>query len=127
MLRAIYVVDYLRDEFPLAYFVNEFPENAPDSAAYVQVTGGFPPDPESSYRRTSFQVLIRGSEFEMQETEELALEIHSHLHGRTEFELQTGGMFIRQCAADQPAPLYIGRDENKRPMYSLNFTCVYLE
>ncbi|WP_308637718.1 minor capsid protein [Paenibacillus silvisoli] len=125
MLRAIYVVDHLSAVVPLAYYVNEFPENALDSAVYVQVTGGFPPDPDSAYRRTSFQVLIRGGEFEMQETEDLALTIHSHLNGRAEFELS--GQFIRQCVADQPVPLYIGRDENKRPMYSLNFTCVYLE
>ncbi|WP_409346760.1 minor capsid protein [Paenibacillus sp. MBLB4367] len=116
---------YFVTNMPYTYYANEFPTQSTTDAAFVRLTGGFPPSQWTPKKRPSFQVLMRGSETGGPALEAKANSIFGHLHNRAEFVI--GTTRIVHCSSDQSSPLYLGRDENNRPLYSLNFTCVVME
>lgn len=105
---------------PYTYYANEFPASSEDNAAYTRITGGFRPSEWTSLKRPSFQVIVRGAENNGPATEATANAIYDAYHQRSDFVI--GRQRVIHCTANQSAPLYIGRDENRRPMYSVNFT-----
>lgn len=116
---------YLSAVVPYAYHANEFPTESIDDAAYVKLTGGFRPNEWTNRKQPSFQVIIRGGERSGPATEAKAYGIYDALHQRSDFVV--GTQRIIRCTADQSTPLYLGRDDNKRPLYSVNFTMVLLD
>lgn len=125
MLKPKQLADMLQAEKPFRYYANEFPTGAPDAAAWVRLTGGYPPSDWSPRKQPSMQILVRGPEKEAVRIEQHAYELYDHMHQRREF--YAGDSLIRECTADQSNPLYVGRDENGRLLYSLNFTLVVME
>lgn len=138
-IKAIELVDYIKAKVPYTYYVNEFPTNAKDDGAYVRMTGGFPASEWTSKKRPSFQVVVRGASGNAQYAEDIAYQIYADLHNRSNFllstielgdsyylgtgeELEQSPKSIVHCRADQSSPIYLGRDENDRPLYSINFT-----
>lgn len=138
-IKAIELVDYLNAKVSYTYYVNEFPSTGLDDSAYVRMTGGFAPSEWTTKKRPSFQVVVRGAVNSAPQCEEKAYQIYEYLHNRKNFLLDTAelgdsyhlGMgneleqkpkSIVHCRADQSAPMYLGRDENDRPLYSMNFT-----
>ncbi|NUU73789.1 minor capsid protein [Paenibacillus xylanilyticus] len=125
MLKPKMLADMLQAEMPFKYYANEFPSGAPDASAWVRLTGGYPPSDWSPRKQPSMQIVVRGPEKEAVRIEQLAYDLHQHLHQRREF--YAGTTLIRRCTADQSGPFYVGRDENDRLLYSLNFTLVVME
>lgn len=122
MLTPKSFADLLQAAVSYRYYANEFPVGSPDAAAFVRLTGGYAPSTWTSYAQPSVQVVIRGPEKEAVKTEKTAYDVFAYLHQKREF--QVGDTLIRFCTADQSSPIYAGRDENGRLLYSLNFTCV---
>ncbi|MFC4103601.1 minor capsid protein [Paenibacillus xanthanilyticus] len=116
---------YMAAAVPYTYYANEFAATSADDSAYVRLTGGFKPSEWTNMKRPSLQVLVRGAERNGPAAETVANEIYTYLHRRADFTI--GTTRIAFCAADQSVPLYIGRDENRRPMYSVNFTLTLLD
>lgn len=115
---------YMNTAVPYTYYANEFSVTSVDDAAYVRLTGGFKPSEWTPLKRPSFQVIVRGAEINGPSVETKANAIYAYFHNRDDFVI--GTTRIVHCSADQSIPLYIGRDENKRPMYSVNFTITTL-
>lgn len=118
MISVTDVTSYLRAVIPYTYGPNEFTTTSPDDAAIIRFTGGPRPSEWTSKSKPSFQVLVRAKT--AQTAEAKANEIHSHLHQKSEFAL--GDTRVVKCLADQPTPIYLGLDANKRTVYSINFT-----
>lgn len=97
---------------------NDFQATSPDDCAYTRITGGYTPSEWTSKKRPSFQVVLRTKA--PSAAEPLANTIYADLNGKSEFML--GGVRVVKCVADQSAPLYLGKDDNGRTLYSLNFT-----
>ena len=109
---------YLRQAVPYTYVTNEFDTANPDDCAYVRLGGGYPPSQWTSKRKPSFQIVLRAKS--ARTADEKANEIYAHLHRLT--EVMFGSTRIIKCIADQPSPIYLGKDANGRTQYSLNFT-----
>ncbi|WP_068616594.1 minor capsid protein [Paenibacillus tuaregi] len=97
---------------------NEFAATSPDDCAYTRVTGGYAPSEWTSKAKPSFQVVLRTKLASVAETR--ANVLYADLHRKTEFNF--GQTRVVKCVADQSAPLYLGKDESGRTLYSLNFT-----
>ena len=102
----------------LTFVGNEFQTNSPDDCAYTRITGGYAPSEWTSKARPSFQIVLRTKLASAAEPKANA--IYADLHRKTEFNF--GSVRIVICLADQSAPLYLGKDEGGRTLYSLNFT-----
>lgn len=138
-IKAIELIDYIKAKVPYTYYVNDFPRNAKDDGAYVRMTGGYEPSEWTTKKRPSFQVVVRGGKDNGPYAEETAYKVYRELHNRSNFtlsdielgdsyylgtgeELETKPKSIVHCRADQSSPIYVGKDENDRPIYSMNFT-----
>lgn len=124
MLKPKELADYLQGKIPYKYYANEFTSSSPDDAAFVRLTGGLAPSDWSPKKQPSIQVIVRGNSNNAKTTEDIAYRIYDFLHLKTEFRV--GSQLVRRCKADQSSPLYIGRDENGRLLYSINFTLVVM-
>lgn len=102
----------------LTFVGNDFQTSSPDDCAYVRITGGYAPSEWTSRAQPSFQIVLRTKLASAAEPKANA--IYANLHRKTEFML--GNTRVVKCLADQSAPLYLGKDENGRTLYSLNFT-----
>ena len=122
-LRSIELLQYVRSHVPGSYYVNEFPATAKDAAAFIRVTGGY--SPGEFVKRPSFQVVTRDAAANMSKAEAHALAIFDHFHDLRECRISEGCV-LRNVMADQSEPIYLGRDDNSRPMYSINFTATIL-
>jgi len=99
-----------------------FVDTMPDAAASgicVYTTGGSPPDTATSIARPTLQVLVRGAR--ARETCLRARAILAMLRGLRDIRLTNGGTRIMLCIARQSEPIPLGRDENGRYQYSVNF------
>ncbi|MET3846874.1 minor capsid protein [Paenibacillus sp. OAE614] len=122
MIKPRALADFLQEAIAFTFYANEFPVNGEESSAYVRLTGGYAPSEWTSMAHPSFQVIVRGPAAQAVQTEAVADRIHTFLHQKREFDV--GEEHIRFCTADQSSPIYVGRDENGRLLYSINFTCV---
>jgi len=103
---------------PYTYYINEFPATGADNSAYVRMTGGFAPSQWTPQLRPSFQIVVRAKT--TVQAEAVAAALWRAYHQRRAFNI--GGQRIVATFADQPIPLYLGVDDNKRALYSVNFT-----
>ncbi len=103
---------------PYTYYVNEFLATGADNSAYVRITGGYAPSQWTPQLRPTFQVVVRAKTAVLAEA--TALAIWTAYHQRRSFSI--GTQRIVATFADQPAPLYLGVDDNNRALYSVNFT-----
>jgi hypothetical protein len=120
MLKVADINAYLRTipNIGLTFVGNEFQTNSPDDCAYTRITGGYAPSEWTSKARPSFQIVLRTKLASAAELKANA--IYADLHRKSEFMI--GSTRIVKCLADQSAPLYLGKDESGRTLYSLNFT-----
>lgn len=102
----------------LTFVGNEFSATSPDDCAYTRITGGYAPSEWTSRARPSFQIVVRTKLASAAEPKANA--IFADLHRKSEFSF--GSTRVVKCVADQSAPLYLGKDESGRTLYSLNFT-----
>jgi len=109
---------YLRQNVPYLYVSNAFEANHPSECAFTRLTGGYRPSAWTTKRKPSFQVVVRATQAAV--ADHTATAIYEHLHRRQEFFLDNTRVVT--CLADQSSPIYVGKDENGRTLYSLNFT-----
>jgi hypothetical protein len=103
-----------------AYFVNDFPAKSPDAAAIVRLSASPAPSEWSNVIYPAFQLIVRGPADDGQDTAELkSFEILQALHNCVEFSI--AGNRVVHCIAEHSVPFYLGLDEIRRPLYSLNF------
>ena len=122
MLTVTDITGYLRQNITYAFVANEFATGNPDDCAYVRMSGGFRPSEWTSKKRPSFQIVLRSKSAKT--ADDKAYEIFELLNGLT--EAQVGNTRVVKCIADQSSPLPLGKDENGRALYSLNFTVTTL-
>jgi hypothetical protein len=121
-VRILELITFIKTRVNGVYFPNAFPISAPDVCAVVKLTGGFPPSQWTGKKQPSFQVLVRGSAKNTSECETRAYEIHESLMNLR--DVMVGDQSVVIMRAMNSVPLYIGNDENNRPIYSMNFDCV---
>lgn len=107
---------------PYTYLANEFTATAPDDCGYVRLFGGFQPDKWIPKRQPTLQVVIRAKS--ALTAEQKAWAVFGAFHARTNYAI--GAQKISSSFADTAAPLYLGRDDNERFLYSVNFTLTYI-
>ncbi|MGJ0440072.1 minor capsid protein [Paenibacillus polysaccharolyticus] len=112
------ITAYLRVAVPYTYVANEFAANNPDDCAYVRLGGGYAPSEWTNKRRPAVQVLVRAKS--ASKADQIARAVYDDLTNKREFKF--GDTRVVHCLANQSAPIYLGKDENERTMYSLNFT-----
>ena len=110
--------------YPYTYYPNKFPTGAKDKCVAIKLTGGFPTDQWTGKRQPSFQVLVRGDATRdgLYGAEGVANAIKSELTNLSEITIGSDSVVIIRCMNSDP--LYVGDDENDRPIYSLNFDMV---
>lgn len=121
-MKALELKSFIEARVPGVYYPNKFPISAQDACAVVKLTGGFPPDQWTGKKQPSFQVLVRGAVAEDAEAEDRAHAIHKSLMNLREVTIGNASVVVIRAA--NSVPLYIGDDDNNRPIYSMNFDCV---
>ena len=123
-MKALELISFIKTRVPGVYYPNSFPisTKAPDVCAIVKLTGGFPPSQWTGKKQPSFQILVRGSASDVAEVETRAYALHEALMNLR--EVTVGDESIVIIRAMNSVPIYIGNDENNRPIYSMNFDCV---
>jgi hypothetical protein len=121
-VKALELITFIKTRVNGVYYPNSFPisKNAPDVCAVVKLTGGFPPSQWTGKKQPSFQILVRGNVDA--EVETRAYAIHAALMNL--HDVMVGDESIVIIRAMNSVPIYIGNDENDRPIYSMNFDCV---
>lgn len=92
----------------------------PDNCIAIYPRGGPPADAKLGYDNTSVEILVRG--VYAVNTFDTAQRIYNLMHGMKDKYFMPLGFYVINCLADQSAPNYIGKDDNKRFEFSLNFT-----
>lgn len=100
-------------------FLGNLPET-PDNAILVLNTGGYQPSVDIPNKRPTFQVLIRNTDYEAGENN--LSTVRSTLHQHRNAVLVTGQTYFYYIYAVSEGG-NIGRDENGRDMFSINFYC----
>lgn len=118
MISTTMLIAWLGTIVPCAYFDGDFPRGAPELAAAVQFSPGFPPDLLTGITYPAFQVVVRGPP-RTSEAEEKAIELQTGILSARGTLLEGNRIIV--CEPEQSAPAYIGRDESDRRLYSLNF------
>jgi hypothetical protein len=123
-VKILELISFIKTRVPGVYYPNAFPvsTSAPDICAIVKLTGGFPPSQWTGKKQPSFQILVRGKAGDTAEVETRAYALHEALMNLQNVTMGEESIVI--IRAMNSAPLYIGNDDNNRPIYSMNFDCV---
>jgi hypothetical protein len=123
-VKILELISFIKTRVPGVYYPNSFPISmkAPDVCAVVKLTGGFPPSQWTGKKQPSFQILVRGKANDSAEVETRAYAIHEALMNLC--DVMVGNDSVVIIRAMNSVPLYIGNDDNNRPIYSMNFDCV---
>ncbi|MEC3013854.1 minor capsid protein [Bacillus cereus] len=118
-MRIAEVEKYVKSLVPHLYYAYSYPTNAKDECALLILEGGLPTE-NTGVRRPSLQILVRGNVDDTSGAEAKAYELYEALKYREDFMI--GETSVTKMQALQSAPLWTGKDEAKRPIFSLNFT-----
>ena len=123
-MKVLDLITFIKARVNGVYYPNTFPisKSAPDDCATVKLTGGFPTDEWTGKKQPSFQVLVRGNVNGNADVETKAYAIFDALTNLREVTIGSDSVVV--IRAMNSAPLFIGNDDNNRPIYSLNFNCV---
>lgn len=104
------------------FYANSIPLAAPDACGIIKLTGGFPPSQWTGKKQPSFQIIIRNAASKQAECEAQAYAVHEALMNLRNVTIGDDSVVI--IRAINSVPIFIGYDENRRPLYSMNFDCV---
>ena len=123
-MKILELISFIKARVDGTYYPNSFPisKSAPDVCATVKLTGGFPPSQWTGKKQPSFQILLRGKAGDPAEVESRAYALHEALMNLKGVMIGEESVVI--IRAMNSVPLYIGNDDNNRPIYSMNFDCV---
>ena len=103
-------------------FINILPQS-PDDAIGIFSQGGPDPSPKFIEDQRDIQFLVRGTQ-DPRPAFNTADEIYDTLQGKTKFTTSDSTEIIMRDSI-QSGPVHIGRDDNGRHKYSLNFRIEY--
>jgi hypothetical protein len=96
-------------------YIGDMPKT-PDNAVAIYNTGGYKRDLTGTYvEEPTFMIHVRNSSYAAGEI--VCSTVMDLLHGHTTTKL----MMIE----NESGPMDLGRDENNRPKWSMNFRCYY--
>lgn len=123
-MKILELITFIKTRVDGVYYPNSFPVSTatPDACAVVKLTGGFPPSQWTGKKQPSFQLLVRGKANDPAEVETRAYAIHGALMNLR--DVMVGDESVVIIRAMNSVPLFIGNDQNNRPIYSMNFDCV---
>lgn len=123
-MKVMELKNFIESLVPGTYYLNSFPVSnlALDKSSAVKLTGGFPVSQWTGKSQPSFQVRVRDAKAGQAEGEERAYEIHEALTNLREVKIGSSSVVVIRSM--NSVPLYIGDDENDRPIWSMNFDCV---
>jgi hypothetical protein len=121
-VKILELITFIKTRVPGVYYPNRFPNNVTDEVAMAKLTGGFPTSEWTGKKQPSFQVMVRGKVNGEGTCEAKAYEIHEALTNMREVTIGTDSVVVIRSM--NSVPLFIGYDENDRPIYSINFDCV---
>lgn len=124
MIKTNDLIDWIESLVPYTYFMNDFPATAPNTCAFVRITPGDPLSEWVPIPRPDFQIVVRAAQYEDEQAEDVANNLIKTLHKYSGGYLS--GYKLILCRAEQSAPFYIGKDDNSRPLYSINFALTLL-
>ena len=113
-MRALELIDFIQDQVPFTYYPNRFPPTSKDICAMVAIAPGMPID--------EWTGKVRGKEGTEAETEEKAHEIFNALANRKNVKIGDESVVI--IRPEGSSPIQIGTDEQRRPVFSMNFNTV---
>jgi len=93
---------------------------SPDRCMAVARYGASEADSKLPYDEISIQIRCRGSAVDARQAEQDAQNVYDALHGLENREL-AGGTWLALAVGIQSGPVYIGRDQNGRHEYVVNF------
>jgi len=94
--------------------------STPDVCIGVYPTGGLTADGRLNYDRPTVQIWVRG-DLDPRTGMDLALSVYNKMQGFHHDTFTAGGYWILNCIGVQSFPQHVGRDENDRHEYSINF------
>jgi hypothetical protein len=123
-VKILELITFVKARVPGVYYPNAFPisTTTADECSVVKLTGGFPPSQWTGKKQPSFQIIVRGKANGQAEVESRAYAIHESLMNLR--EVTVGSESVVVIRAVNSVPIYVGNDENNRPLYSMNFDCV---
>lgn len=123
-MKILDLITFIKLRVNGVYYPNAFPisTKAADDCATVKLTGGFPTDEWTGKKQPSFQILVRGKVNGQADAETKAYAIFGALTNLR--DIMIGDDSVVVIRAMNSVPIFIGNDDNERPIYSLNFNCV---
>ena len=104
-------------------FIEGLPQT-PDEVIAIYRRGGTQSDPKLPYDNIGMQFIVRG-DIDPRPAVELAQNIYDELHGFSSGRFIIDGEWIVSCIGAQGGPVRLGRDDNGRIEYSINFDVSY--
>ena len=101
-------------------FISTIPP-LPDECICIFPTGGPTGDAKLNYDNPNIQIWIRGTQHPLTGLEK-ANQVYKALQGFNGQAFASGGHYIVDCLGIQSYPIHIGKDDNERHEYSLNFS-----
>lgn len=123
-MKILDLITFVKARVNGVYFANQFPiaDGTPDDCITVKLTGGFPTDQWTGKKQPSFQIRVRGAATTDGATESKAYEIHNALTNLANVMIGDDSIVIIRSL--NSTPIFLGYDEQKRPIYTMNFECV---
>ena len=103
--------------FATDLFVGDMPET-PDACVSVLDSPGYAPELRYEWDRPGCQIKIRGAEGGYRTAYTKAVAVKTALHGVANTTINGAIYKLIEAVHD---PMYIGKDESNRPMFSINF------
>jgi hypothetical protein len=105
------------DSWPI--YEGQFPETT-QQCLMVKDTGGRPPEVKVAIDYPSVQILVRGGQEDYMAVREKAQDVFVALHAID--SSPTPYPELTSCLG--LAPVFLGYDANKRPVWAVNFNCI---
>lgn len=123
-MKVLELISFIKARVNGVYYPNSFPISTAtaNECSVVKLTGGFPTDEWTGKKQPSFQILVRGKVNGQADAETRAYAIHNALTNLR--DVMIGADSVVVIRAMNSVPIFIGNDDNERPMYSMNFDCV---
>lgn len=99
-------------------FIGIIPQDAADQCVAITDTGGEGLENRYTYERPTVQVLVRGNKGDYLGAQELTQQCRDVLIGIENYTINAARYIGIWCRTDV---LYLGEDDNNRPLFSVNF------